>query len=130
MHTELEGIPDTTTTRGTISAGGTEGLGLLDPSLKLDCSMIQKNLHKSDQAFVREVVKLIAERAENGIFARDCWGYKFLNPPILPSHRNHSLHNMFPLTTVSPIHPLSLIYSTGYFLEITEFMSLLCETNG
>jgi len=57
--------------------------GLLEPSLKLDYSTIEKNLHKSDQAFAREVVKLIAERAENGIFARDCWGYKFLDPPVM-----------------------------------------------
>jgi hypothetical protein len=55
---------------------------LLEPSLKLDFSTIEKNLHKSDKAFAREVVKLIAERAENGIFARDCWGYKFLDPPV------------------------------------------------
>jgi hypothetical protein len=55
---------------------------LLEPSLKLDISVIKKNLHKSDKAFAREVVKLIAERAENGIFARDCWGYKFLEPPV------------------------------------------------
>lgn len=55
---------------------------LLEPSLKLDISVIKRNLHKSDKAFAREVVKLIAERAENGIFARDCWGYKFLEPPV------------------------------------------------
>ena len=55
---------------------------LLEPSLKLDPSTIQSNLHKSDKAFAREVVKLIGERAENGIFARDCWGYKFYDPPV------------------------------------------------
>jgi hypothetical protein len=55
---------------------------LLDPTFKLDASVIQSNLHKSDKAFASQVVKLIAERAENGIFARDCWGYKFYDPPV------------------------------------------------
>lgn len=66
----------------TTTADASEPQGLLEPSLKLDISTIQNNLYKSDQAFAREVVKLIAERAENGIFARDCWGYKFLDPPV------------------------------------------------
>jgi hypothetical protein len=56
--------------------------GLLEPSFELDSSIIEKNLHKSDQAFAKEVVRLIADRAERGIFARDCWGYKFLDPPV------------------------------------------------
>jgi hypothetical protein len=76
-HTLQETTPTTTSAT---AAGST---GLLEPSLKLNYSTIENNLHKSDQAFAREVVKLIAERAENGIFARDCWGYKFLDPPVL-----------------------------------------------
>jgi hypothetical protein len=72
------------TTSDTTEPPPTPRTDLLEPSLKLDFSTIEKNLHKSDKAFAREVVKLIAERAENGIFARDCWGYKFLDPPVLP----------------------------------------------
>ena len=88
VSTEMNGTSDTTsspngTGTGTGTGTGSAGLGLLEPSLKLDYSTIENNLHKSDQAFAREVVKLIAERAENGIFARDCWGYKFLDPPVL-----------------------------------------------
>jgi hypothetical protein len=88
LSTEMNDTPDATSgtngTSGTGTGTGTSsaGLGLLEPSLKLDYSTIENNLHKSDQAFAREVVKLIAERAENGIFARDCWGYKFLDPPV------------------------------------------------
>ncbi|SRR5579862_5560797 len=96
VSTEMNGTPDTTgspngTGTGTGTGTGSAGLGLLEPSLKLDYSTIENNLHKSDQAFAREVVKLIAERAENGIFARDCWGYKFLDPPVL-SLLQPSLH--------------------------------------
>lgn len=80
-HTTLQETTPTTTSA--TAAGST---GLLEPSLKLNYSTIENNLHKSDQAFAREVVKLIAERAENGIFARDCWGYKFLDPPVLNPH--------------------------------------------
>jgi hypothetical protein len=89
--------------------------------LKLDYSTIENNLHKSDQAFAREVVKLIAERAENGIFARDCWGYKFLDPPVpyslaspLASLPWHSLPSQsispslaLPLNPLTPIWHLS-----------------------
>src|SRR5579859_6793186 len=76
---------------GSVSIPALSPEGLLEPSLKLDFSTIENNLHKSDQSFAREVVKLIAERAENGIFARDCWGYKFLDPPVL-SLLQPSLH--------------------------------------
>jgi hypothetical protein len=71
---------ETNGTSPTVSSTTTKPL--LEPSLKLDRTTIDNNLHKADQAFAREVVKLIAERAENGIFARDCWGYKFLDPPV------------------------------------------------
>jgi hypothetical protein len=76
-------IQSTTETNGTSpTVSSTTPKPLLEPSLKLDRTTIDNNLHKADQAFAREVVKLIAERAENGIFARDCWGYKFLDPPV------------------------------------------------
>jgi hypothetical protein len=78
---------DTSAVKGTASGPS----GLLEPSLKLDYSTIKNNLCQADRAFAKEVVKLIAERAENGIFARDCWGYKFLDPPVCPSDRTHSL---------------------------------------
>ena len=82
---EEETIPPPSYTNGMSSAEQADASAseeLLEPSLKLDAATIQDNLHKSDEAFAREVVKLIAERAENGIFARDCWGYKFLDPPV------------------------------------------------
>lgn len=82
---EMNGSTDTP---GTATTTAPTKEDLLEPSLKLDYSTIENNLHKSDRAFAREVVKLIAERAESGIFARDCWGYKFLDPPVSQPHRN------------------------------------------
>lgn len=58
--------------------------GLLDPSLKFDINTLINNLHKSDQAFAKEVVRLIAKRAADGIVACDCWGYRFSDPTVRP----------------------------------------------
>jgi hypothetical protein len=102
-YNSTPGMKDTEAGATTTSASHTSRL--LEPSLKLNYSTIENNLHKSDQAFAREVVKLIAERAENGVFARDCWGYKFLDPPVCRSDRTHS-HPQH--VSVSLLHSLSL----------------------
>jgi hypothetical protein len=60
--------------------------GLLEPSLKFDGDTILNNIHKSDQAFAKEVIRLLADRAEHGVFARDSWGYKFLKTPVCILH--------------------------------------------
>jgi len=55
---------------------------LLEPKFKFGYDNILSNLHKSDQAFAREVVKMIATRAEVGIFSHHSWGYNFIEPPV------------------------------------------------
>lgn len=50
---------------------------LLEPGLKFDSETVLSNLHKSDQAFAREVVGLIARRAQQGVFSHHSWGYSY-----------------------------------------------------
>jgi hypothetical protein len=57
---------------------------LLEPSLKFDSETVLSNLHKSDQAFAREVVSLIARRAQQGVFSHHSWGYSFTELSVLP----------------------------------------------
>jgi len=61
----------------------------LDLSKQFNPATILRNVHKADDVFAKAVVALIGERADNGIFARDCWGYKFL-PPVLNLRLCHS----------------------------------------
>jgi hypothetical protein len=56
---------------------------LLDPNLEFDMHIITKNLYKSDKAFAKEVVNLIAQAAEWGIFACTTYGYQFQELPVL-----------------------------------------------
>lgn len=58
---------------------------LLEPGLKFDAETVLSNLHKSDQAFAREVVRLIACRAKQGFFSHDSWGYSFTVPSVVLS---------------------------------------------
>lgn len=79
---QLDNDPRTTESTNSTALPCNATEGLLEPTLKFDYDTIVNNLHKSDQTFAREVVRLIAERAGHGIFARDCWGYRFLDPPV------------------------------------------------
>lgn len=58
---------------------------LLEPGLKFDAETVLSNLHKSDQAFAREVVGLIARRAQQGVFSHHSWGYSFTVPSVFLS---------------------------------------------
>jgi hypothetical protein len=58
---------------------------LLEPGLKFDSETVLSNLHKSDQAFAREVVSLIARCAQQGIFSHHSWGYSFTERSVFLS---------------------------------------------
>lgn len=62
-----------------LSTAGLMASSLLDPSLQFNIITIEENLDKADREFAKAVVGLISERAYNGIFARDCWGYRYLS---------------------------------------------------
>ena len=58
---------------------------ILEPGLKFDSETILSNLHKSDQAFAREVVREIARCAQLGIFSHHAWGCCFTEPSVFLS---------------------------------------------
>lgn len=55
----------------------------LNPNLEFNKDVIATNLYKSDQAFAREAVNLIAQAAMNGVFACANYGYQFQELPVL-----------------------------------------------